>query len=96
MIGDAIYRKFLYYDYQLGGNGWQGFLETLYYDYAIINGYLVKTYKLTNTLKLSEHFAEDMVEEFIEKCITICKMEYEKIKTGESCLNPSDFAWDRY
>jgi protein-tyrosine phosphatase len=130
LIEDAIYRKFLYYDYQLIGNRGHEFLEALYKDYSILNGYLIKTYKLTNTLKLPEHFeedeinkiypfilqeflldisndfkfsideqtkyfTEDMAEEFIEKCITICKMEYEKIKTGKSCLNPFDFAWDK-
>lgn len=61
LIEDAIYRKFLYCDYQLGGNSGQDFLEALHNDYAILNGYLVKTYKLTNTLKVPEHFAEDEI-----------------------------------
>lgn len=95
LIEDAIYRKFLYYDYQLGGNRGQEFLEALYNDYAILNGYLLKTYRLTNTPKIPEHFTEDMVEELIGKCISTCKMEFEKIQTGKSCLNPLDFAWDR-
>ncbi|MGH4123787.1 MAG: hypothetical protein ACREV6_12745 [Clostridium sp.] len=115
LIEDAMYRKFLYYDYKLGGNRGQEILEALHNDYAILNGYLVKTYKLTNTLKVPEHFAEDeinkiypfileeflldmtndfnfstdektkyftedMAKEFIRKCITICRIEFEKIQ----------------
>jgi hypothetical protein len=130
LIEDAIYRKFLYYDYQLGGNRGQAFVDALHNDYEILNGYLVKTYKLTNTLKVPDHFeedeinkiypfilkeflldmdndfnfskdektkyfTEDMAEEFIDKCITICKTEFEKIQIGKSCLNPFEFAWDK-
>ncbi len=55
---------------------------------------------ISNDFKVSideqtKYFTEDMAEEFIEKCVTICKIEYEKIKAGKSCLNPLDFAWDR-
>jgi hypothetical protein len=130
LIEDTIYRKFLYYDYKLGSNRGQEFLKSLHNDYTILNGYLVKTYKLTNTLTIPEYFAdeeinkiypfrlkeflqdmsndfnfltsektkyltEDMVEEFISKCITICKTEFEKIQVGKSGLNPFDFAWDK-
>jgi predicted nuclease of restriction endonuclease-like (RecB) superfamily len=130
LIEDAIYRKFLYYDYKLSGNRGQEFLEALYNDYAILNVYLIKAYKLTNTLKIPEHFVEeeinkiypfilqeflldmsndftfsiakktkyfteDMVEEFIGRCVSICKIEFEKIQIDKSCLNPFEFAWDR-
>lgn len=43
----------------------------------------------------TKYFTEAMVEEFISKCIIICRKEFEKIEVGKSCLNPFEFAWDR-
>lgn len=130
LIEDAIYRKFLYYDYQMGVNRKSEFRKTLYDDYVILNRYLINNYRLTNKINIPVHFIEEeineiypfvldnflldmtkdfdcsikgktkyftesMVEEYIDKCMSVCKKELDTIQKGNSYLNPLDYSWSR-
>lgn len=62
LIQDIIFRKFLYYDLGLiKYRSSEGFVDTLYRDYHILNGYLVNKYELSNDLYVPINFKEEKI-----------------------------------
>lgn len=63
LIQDALYRKFLYSDYELEQYRGPEFQKILHKDYVILNDYLIAKYGLTNNLMIQEEFYKEKINE---------------------------------
>ena len=62
LIEDSLFRKFLYYDLNLISlRGNKEFINLLYQDYHMLNGYLAEKYNLKKALIVPEHFSKEEI-----------------------------------
>lgn len=61
LIQDMMYRQFAYKE-----QGWDasvpGFVEQLYHDYTLLNGYVIHQYQLTETITVPEDFEKQRIQ----------------------------------
>jgi hypothetical protein len=62
LIEDAVYRKFMYYDYKLGNIGAEN-VEILHNDYRLLNSYLISKYRLNDEITIPSQFNNERVTE---------------------------------
>ncbi len=87
LIQDAIYRKFLYYDYGYTVTCRED-VEVLHNDYRLLNSYLISKYQLDNYLVIPEEFEKDKINNIypfsLDNYIEDTKNDFLPYHTGET------------
>jgi len=87
LIEDAIYRKFMFYDYKLGNIDVQN-IPKLHNDYRLLNSYLISKYHLIDEIKLPSQFHSESINEIypfiLEVFIKEMKSDFVPYENGET------------
>lgn len=88
LIEDCVFRQQVYYDMGLlCKRRTDGFSAALYHDYNILNSYLVEKYGLDSSVKVTENFCNEAINEIytfeIEELVRQLKADFEMNVSGE-------------